>query len=601
MNEPRSRLVSALLMVFVVIAVVFVAVDRWRNPLTIRADGERDRERSEFEFESPEPLDPGGWSSAPSPVAAAKRLNVAVTDQAGAVVSDALVYLCSEGKEAPRIYEGTALKAKEKLGATDATGRVALAWEDRAGAGRAVLVVRHPAFRSFVRELAQKPTEELAVVLQPGQEIRGRVVLMDGKTPASGVRIVARGTSAPYGAAQEGYLPGPRAAQQSTRSDEDGRYVLRGLESGWYQLDVAEPGLCVVPRDTLPAGNHIAFVGERAVFALAGGPEAEIRVAAIAYLAVRVVDGDSGHRLPAASVQFAIPAGFRPIYSGPASNNSYVFLSNGRAYCARPSLLEQGTFVQLLVSNSYPIPTGGEGTAHLAHRQYAETRAAVPLRALGVSEGFEFRDVTLQSAERMGGVRLTLTDRDGRRVRHEAKLVWESGPTWEQREVLPAHFGGDGRTCVMARPAGRYRIRVASNPKWVPVQPIEIEVRAGEVTESRLVLQDFGGFDLRVLDSGGRELDDFGVRTALGHNRIEGKMEQRESSLVVTGIPIRVPGLGPRWPAPIMGYPEGPVTIEIERAGYKPRRIHAQARAGYIVPLEIRMEPTAAAQWRLGR
>lgn len=129
-------------------------------------------------------------------------------------------------------------------------------------------------------------------------------------------------------------------------------------------------------------------------------------------------------------------------------------------------------------------------------------------------------------------------------------------------------------------------MRAAARPDWTPLEPVEVTVVEGAVSDVTLTLRDWAGFALTVVDEQGVALDDLGVTATAGHAPVEAGIAEEGGRVVLRGkFPSLVPGLGAAWRGQIVGYREGPVTIEIVRHGYRPCHILTDARAGELVSI----------------
>jgi hypothetical protein len=130
---------------------------------------------------------------------------------------------------------GAIVSAGELVTRTDSYGRFAL---EEPGAGRHDLDVAHesagiatgPVFEPAVVRGVAAGTDDLVVRVSRGPALRGRVLRADG-APASGARVVVLPAEPPEGRAQ-------RPVTAGDRTDPDGRYELRGVPGGRFEVAV---------------------------------------------------------------------------------------------------------------------------------------------------------------------------------------------------------------------------------------------------------------------------------------------------------------------------------------------------------------------------
>jgi len=383
---------------------------------------------------------------------------------------------------------------------------------------------------------------------------------------------------------------------QETRTDRAGAFVLHGLVGGWYQIDAIAPGLIVVPESTVTFGSDVGLTGARGVIGRAGGPAVDVRVAAVASVAIRVTDATSGGTLPHASVLYSIPEGLEPVMRSPSSMNSEVVLANGRKYTIDEVDLPQGVQARFVLSRSHPIAAGTMCKATVICGGYETREVETPLTPVGTSDSVPIDTVSLEPSRDTGGLRFLCHDRHGKPVNGPFPLVLEQVNA-QRPLVVPVRFGRDGAGDPVALPIGRYEIRAAAKPGRTPIEGTEATVAAGSVADVPLRLGDIGGFEIRVEDERGSPVEDFGVNVALGHEPILPSAGIDGNAYVVRGIPVLVPGLGGAWRGQTVGYREGPVTIEIWRHGYRPARVFTEAKAGEIASVRIVLESDPASPW----
>lgn len=586
MNRKALRVATIGLMIGTVAVVGWRLMHDWAPPARSAPDGLR--------WQPPREDLPTPSLGAPvDPADAHLHVRGTVRNVRGELVATAVVALLDDDRSAP---DRAALAEKARLCFTNGEGRFSLQWPHAEAGSGCVLSVRHQDYGAHAQQLASPPAQPLDIVLEEALELAGTVVLMDGRTAATGVRLVARGVAAPYAASGANSLPPARAAFQETVTDGSGSFVFRGLPAGWYQLDAIAPGLAVVPDTTMMLGSEVALAGARGTVARAGGGGVQVRVAAVASVAVRATEATSGRALPHANVFFSVPDGLELVVRSPASMNAEIMLVNGRAYSAHEADLTEGVQARLVLSRSYPIEPGTRCKTKVMCAGYEAVETNAEVVPLGTTEGLPVQEVLMRPLEETGGARFVLHDRKGVPVQAAMSLVLENTDRQETL-VVPIRFGADGRSDTIALPIGPYEVRAAAKPERTPVVPAEAVIVKDQVREVPLALGNVGGFALTVQDRSGMRVDDFGVCTELGHQPIEATAGVEANAYVIRGVPVLVPGLGGAWRGQTVGYREGPVTIEVTRHGYRPIRIFAEATAGEITPVLVVLEEDPGISW----
>ncbi len=594
-RPERNRKTTARLLGLVGLLIVLVALVGWRL-LSDRTD----RVRISRPAVSPAhavPVDePGDLVPVPHAAGGPDVAKGTLRNLRGEPVEGATVALLDDNHT---IHDRDALAEAGRLVHSDDDGGFVVAWPVAAVRAGLVLSVRHPQYQAAVVRLTSPPGSSVDVVLRDGQVLSGSVVLLDGQPLVRRVRVVARGVAAPYSAARVDRVPPGLAALQETTTDERGAFALHGLPEGWYQLDVLEPGLTVIPEKTMPVGStDLLFAASRGVVVRTGAAPVEIRVAALAAVAVRVSNARSGHAVLFAYVSLYLPEGFKLVHASPLSMNSEVVLLNGHTYSIDGSDLPQGVQARYAISASYPIPENSRVRVKVIAPGYETLATSFPLVALGHRSGIPIHEIRLKPRLETGSVKFRLADRNGLPVRHVFHLVPELVDGPPPGGAVPVRFDVQGEGEPIALPVGTYVVRVAGSGKWTPVEPVTVDVRPGAVSEAQLTLKDYGGFDLTVVDEDGRPVDNFGVSTALGHQPIKPRVDTQSGSVAFSGLPVLVPGLGDAWRGQVVGYPDGPVTIEVTRHGYRKKRILTEARGGEMIPLRVVLEADQTASPR---
>jgi len=460
-----------------------------------------------------------------------------------------------------------------------------------------VLSVRHPHYMARVLPAPTGPPEHVRVVLQRGLTIAGTVSVVNGGGPAAHVRVVARGTGAACAAGRPERVAPPSASAQIARTDSNGAFELQGLCAGWYQVDVSEPGLVVLPNDLRRIGRRLFLVGERAVYAQAGSLDVRFVVAPIGVVAVRVHDARTGHALPMAFPGFH-PKGPFDALGNDAMSSSSVVLANGRTVSIRASDLPQATQARFFVARRFPV--GGECTVKLTAPGFHPAETTVEIAPVGAGPEIPIARVDLRPKDEgdRGGARLRLVDRIGRPIR------WQSLPFVFRHELRGAppfayllRFNDAGLSDVISMPAGRYQVRAAAPKGRAPFEPSHIEVSSRGIAETSLRLGDRGGVEIRVTNESGDPLDDIGIRIGQGHERVRGVMRQSERRVTLSGAFVQVPGLGAAWRGSVVGLRSGPSTVEVYRHGYKATIIPIDVVAGELSAVHAVLEADPTSRW----
>jgi len=590
-SGPAGRKLGATVLAGCMVLVVLLVTDPAATEIGERGARVAPERPSTITFEPPAPpVAPPTAADRPS-----TGIRGTVVNEAGERVEGARVALLQDERS---IGDRNVLLESGRLALTDDLGGFTLARPYDPLPPGTVLSVRHPGYKAHVRRVEEVPADPLHVVLEKGRVIAGRVLLLDRETPAAGVRIVARGVGAPYASSRADCVPPAVAAFQETTADENGTFELEGLSDGWHQVDVVAPGLAVVPARIVPFGTEVMLAGARGVVARTGDTSVRIHVAPVGVVAVRIVDGATGSALPYAFVTFSPQHDLQLLHRSPASMNSGIVLAAGRTYSIDGADLASGVEARFVLGRSFPLAEDLRCRVNVQWRGYQKRAVDLPVVPLGTSEDVVPHDIVLTPARETGSVRFFLHDRHGTPVRCAFKLVMHplQGPPADH--AFPVRWS-DGKSEPLAFPVGAYEVRVATGATWTPIEPQEVRVEAGKRRKVYLELKDYGGFALNVVDEAGTAVNDFGLSIGLGHQPIEVGVREDQRGFAVKGLPVLVPGLGQAWRGQAVGYPEGPVTIEVIRHGYLPRRIHTEARAGKIRTIEVELVADPEATWRM--
>lgn len=318
--------------------------------------------------------------------------------------------------------------------------------------------------------------ENVDLVLKRGLSIAGRVTWPDGR-PASGASVRALSASGPR-----------RRAPIVTRSTDDGRFALHGLEEAEFLVDAsisdpASSGAADAPAAWSCTVDKIA----------AGASDLVLALAAPADLAARVVD-ETG----APIAKFRVLATLQ-------GNVASGLASQSRSAPAIDVDAPDGRFVlRGLRRGSWNVHAEADG--------YTQIDKLDPV-ALPQSEGE--LTIVLHRAGSVAGLVLDPTGAPAARARVAVRVGGASGLR-AQRDRRAGETDAEGRFVLDKLPPGEIEL-VATHDSWAASAPAAVPVRAPERSDGVVLVLRFGGtltgeiYDARGEPVAGRDVHVFSI------------------------------------------------------------------------------------------
>jgi len=341
----------------------------------------------------------------------------------------------------------------------------------------------------------------LGIYLDRGLALEGKVTDVTG-SPVVGARVWAhRPVNRVQWPNRRDLLPALRPFGGLTVSDEEGRFVLRGLEAGSYELRAGKMGWTTLESETprvaeAGTGNH------------------DLLMLPVFRLCVRVVDEVSRTVLPGASVTFTSTPNLTAIghaeydHAVPRDEPAGVDVARGATYFALAASGSGARKVRILCSA--PGYEAGEESIAL-EQQSTEVRVRLRPRTLAPRGSVRFRAEFESSDLPFDGL-LSVT------------LVEEARTS--ARGLIPLTFSAGVAQTLVALPAGRYKYRVDGAGDvgfwWGPAAtPGILELHESETKDETITLRGTQ-IDLVVVDGEGRPVRGFDliVNPAFGRSGI---------------------------------------------------------------------------------
>lgn len=449
-----------------------------------------------------------------------------------------------------------------------------------------LLVVRHPEYVSHSQPIGVDTPSPISVVLKRGQSISGRVLIADSRITraVANVRVVARGRRAHRESLNGNVLAAPQAVVQSSVTDPNGEFTIRGLVDGDYSMELASSVLVQGAKSRQVQGTQTIVRTDRGVVARAGDTNIEIAVLPVVGASLRFVDEDTGLPIPIPLFDGRLPAGWLPWNSSLLAPNQEIVVGSEHSHLG--SIKDgSGEYRLAFVPPSWPCSTD---TATLGIRSTEYGAHEVRFRVAPLEEAFGSPQVIKLRANRpMGTVVLTLTDAKSNPV--SGLTTWLSFRS--SRDEYCAHFfkfGADGRSQTVAVPVGKHKLVtniVQTATEFVEVvegQPTEVSVRLAGASLA-----------ITVVDAEtGEPLDGVGVRVGPGHKKVQLDFRKRPGGGVQwSGTWMRPTGLGTFRGLAKCGFSPGKLTLEFYRYGYRPDRKFMVMKAGTVTRVRVEMSP----------
>lgn len=524
-------------------------------------------------------------------------VTVRVMDETGSPVPGATVALLVD----PLGEHGGQVRKDRRVAFSDPEGRAMLAWPTSAQAAH--IVARHPEHTHARASLSSVPTAPVDLVLGKGLSLEGEVVTAVGNKGVMHVRVVARSVGAGVRSGNAEFVAGIDAEVQTSTTDQAGRFVLRGLRPGWYQVEVSVPGMVTVANGLRPpAGGTRRRFGrippgrwghDRAVVVQAGSKEfIRIQVLAAGIVALRTLDAESSTPIAESDVRTRAPEGFEDWPGG--LGDSAVFVANGRTIDLTGQYEPIGVHRFAVVSENWPIPADAKVQVRVSAAGYAEAEFDVSVVPAGSDVVPE--DVTLERQSPRGSVRLRLVDQAGAPVGPAAfpVVATQESRTWTIRVVVD----DTGVSELLSFPVGRVALGGARNLHSSPgIEPTSVDVAVLEPASATLRLHG-GALMVESVDQAGRVLDDVGIRMGPGHEPVRVQWWRGPSGgQLSTGHFMRKPGQGSRERTVITGIGPGAWTIEGYRHGYQPARLSLNIKPGVVTHAKLVLREDATTEW----
>ncbi|MGQ0614387.1 MAG: hypothetical protein ACT4PV_11675 [Planctomycetaceae bacterium] len=507
---------------------------------------------------------------------------------------------------------------RRRFGLTGDDGRFELSRASLEATGELVVLARHPRYCSAFVTVAPDALAPLEIVLRSGKSIAGIVVLGDGGPPVQRVRLVARGIGASVACARADVFPGAGASCQTCASDDDGRFLFEGLSEGEYFIEIVEEGLIVAPfswirawrEETVENSMPHAFHRERSVIAPASSRELVITLLPLAVAAIRAVDRVTGLPVLHATIHLA-PEEWFSTPPHEVRGDGRVLVTNGRSIDLSPAAVAPGAHVELLVPHAWPMEGEKQATLRVSAEGYGPVEVKI-VPAPATAE-LAYAEVALEPIKPTGGIELSLVDSSGFPVSGASIPVTLSPAGGESDQTPPPtrgarlikdcfalnmRIGPGGESAYAAVPCGRYRIESGSMFA-ARVAPIELEVNASAT--ARGVLRLVGGaIRIQPIDERSLPLGDVGLRLGSAGAPVQTRYEfsVATGTLTISGLFLRIPGLGDSEPLLLTGMKAGSYRIEAYRPGYEPAWRDFEVRAdGQVQELRIVMRASPGCRW----
>ena len=532
----------------------------------------------------------GALVAGPAPARGDVRIHGIVTVAVDRPVGGATVALLESGELEPSLE---LLRAEGRLAVTGADGVFTMLPAVEASNRKLRLCARHPDYVPGSVEVELRTGDnDLRIQLGEGLEIRGRVFCVPSMAPIGKCLVAARGIGASARSALPEVFPALRSRVQTTLTDKQGRFVIRGCQPGWYQVEAVAPGLASVG---LPIAG--GTVGTSTVIVRAGGPSVEFGMFLFYIGTIRIVDKSMGRPVATGypNVTFArIPRQLERIIPIPLG------LSNGVTFGAQRAdptgVFRYGFYAREVEDEPkavilIPADVSVEG--------YEDVSIVLEARLVGSNSGPQ--DVQLENDEPIGLCNFILTSSDGGQPVGPTSLYVDctTGTSGGVR-VLRLKFDERGETGPVPLPVGPVVVRAPDAAEFAGgVEEQRGEIRREGIETVRLRIG-WGGLLVTVVDGAGIALDDYGLRVGPGHGpvRMERKFLKGGTSRL-TGLTYPGSGVG-HFPV-VVRFPvttrEGPITIEAFRHGYAVARRFANLEAGRVTRVEIALTADPEAKW----
>jgi hypothetical protein len=524
-----------------------------------------------------------------------------VTDEVSRPIprAEVAVFGSSERQGASR----EALVARGRLCTTGPDGTFSFPGSALPVDGDGVLVARHPHYvgRSVPVRDDHSP---ILIVLKQGATIEGRVVGAVGGAPVENVVVAARGTGANVESGSPTTFAPVRCVVQHAVTGGSGAFEVRGLPDGWYQLEVVEPGLTVVPGG-LELNDSGAFrfgqspkVGfDRALVVRTGSRNVDVRVVALAVAVLRVVDAGNGAVVPWPAVAFHAHPAFEPWPNVLCPDNTKVVV-DGRTFWFQDHCDGSRVSSRLFISTRWPVPIRETIKVVINARGYEQKELDVALQPPGGVGNVTAQNVPMDPSGARGSARFRLVQQDGSPVHHAESMLQLVDSGGSEVEVVPLWFGENGVSDTVSLPEGGFRVRYPAGPGEHPhFREASLAVTRSGVATLDLILE-AGAVEYDVADQHGNPVDDVGiaVRLASTGNSLD-QLMTTDSGLLL-GLPYALrPGLGATEPRVFLGGGTESIEAIASRHGYLPARAAFQLQPGFVQTVRLVLIGGDTADW----